>query len=105
MYDLFKILKKRELLHEKNDDGNYVHAEIDICGNIVAISEADEESLSGNTMQFCIQYNEDEKILLEKAYSILKKNGTLLHPLGECFYSSSMADFIDEYGVHWCLFL
>lgn len=93
------------IMQMKDESGNYIHAEIDILGNIIAISEANKEKIAGNTMQFCIQYNENEMELIKKAYQILEKDGEILQPLGKCFYSSCMADFIDKYGVRWCLFL
>ncbi|MDR7857888.1 hypothetical protein [Tissierella sp.] len=40
-----------------NDDGSYMHAELDVFGQILALSELGEEkSITGNTMQFCLHF-------------------------------------------------
>jgi len=89
----------------KNDDGSYLHAELNVYGQILALSESEEdEKISGNTMQFCLHFGESEKEKVEKAYEILKEGAQILFPLGPSFYSSCMADFIDKFGVRWCLF-
>ncbi|MHB8063266.1 MAG: VOC family protein [Ruminiclostridium sp.] len=51
----------------KNDDGSYMHAEIDVFGQILALSESREEkSITGNTMQFCLHFGEANKEFVEK---------------------------------------
>jgi PhnB protein len=42
---------------------------------------------------------------VERAYQTLKEGSQILHPIGPCFFSPCMADFIDKFGVHWCLFV
>ena len=89
-----------------NDDGTYMHAEIDIYGQILAMSEAskDEARVTGTTMQFCLHFGEDKQALVQKAYDVLKENATIIYPLGPCMFSSLMVDLIDAYGVRWCIF-
>jgi len=88
----------------KNEDGSYLHAELDIFGQVLALSELREEkNITGNTMQFCLQFNEADKIIIEKAFMVLEKDAQILFPLGPCFFSSYMAGFIDKFGVNWCL--
>ena len=93
------------LVHEsKNEDGSYLHAELDVLGQTLAISEAHEEKLIGNTMQFCFHFEESEAENVKKAYEILKEGAQVLFPLGPCFFSSCMFGLIDKFGVNWCLF-
>jgi PhnB protein len=89
----------------KNDDGSYMHAELDVFGQILALSESREEkSITGNTMQFCLHFGEANKELVEKAFKVLEQNAQVLIPLGPCSYSPCMVCFIDKFGVNWCLF-
>lgn len=89
----------------KDDDGAIVHAELDIKGHVIALSEVSEDRETGNTMQFCIQYGEDSEADIRNAYRVLENGSTINHPIGPCFYSSLMADFVDRFGVRWCLFV
>lgn len=95
-----------KLMNEhKNDDGSYMHAELDIFGQILALSESsEEERITGNTMQFCLHFGETNKGLVEKAFRVLEQDAQILVPLGPCFFSSCMVGFIDKFGVSWCLF-
>lgn len=90
-----------------NEDGTYMHAELDIYGQILAVSEAndDEEIVTGNTMQFCLHFGKGKDDLVKKAYNLLKINAKIIHPLSPCGYSPLMADLIDGFGVRWCIFV
>lgn len=94
-----------------NADGTFFHAELDIQGKILAVAERNsdyaiaDETITGNVMQFCMQYGEGNEDLLEKAYEVLKTDAIILMPLAPCEYSPLMADFIDKYGIRWCLFV
>lgn len=95
-----------KLINEvRNPDDSFLHAELDVCGQIIAVSEADTESLPGNTMQFCFHYGEGNEQAVEQAYRVLKEGSQIFHPLGPTFFSSCMADFMDKFGVHWCIFV
>jgi PhnB protein len=37
----------------RNTDNTFLHAELDVCGHILALSETNDEKIPGNTMQFC----------------------------------------------------
>ena len=89
------------------DDGTYMHAEVNIYGQILAVSEAnkDEERITGTTMQFCLDFGEDKKELVQKAYDVLKDGAEIIYPLSPCDYSVLMTDLIDKYGVRWCIFV
>lgn len=90
-----------------NDDGTYMHAELDVYGQTLAISEArrDEERITGTTMQFCLHFGEGKEELVKKAYEVLEDSAKILYPLGSCSFSTLMVDLIDRYGVRWCLFV
>ena len=94
-----------------NDDGTYYHAELDVYGQILAVAEgsysgsfAKEERQTGNTMQFCLHFGPGEGDKVTKAVAVLGEGGRVLTPLGPCEFSSCMVDFIDPFGVRWCLF-
>ncbi len=93
----------------KNSDGTYYHAELDIYGQILALSEAEYigegKPVTGNTMQFCLHFGEGQEPLVQKAYDILKEGAEIRHPLSVCDFSPLMADLVDRFGVRWCLFV
>jgi PhnB protein len=91
-------------VHE-DDDGQYIHAELNLFGQVLAISEAKFDLKTGNQMQFCLQFTKDEVKIVENAYEILKKDAKIDHPLGQIFYSPLMFSLIDQYGVNWCMFV
>jgi PhnB protein len=95
-----------------NEDGTFYHAELDIEGVILAMSErnsiyaiTDEETITGNTMQFCLHYGEGNEEKVRKAYDALKTDAKILMPLAPCEFSPLMTDIIDKYGIRWCLFV
>ena len=89
----------------KNDDGSYMHAELNAYGQILAISEADEAITAGSTMQFCFHFGEGEDEKVKKAYEVLKDGAEITHPLGPCSFSPLMSALIDKFGVSWCIFV
>ncbi len=90
----------------KKTESTYYHSEIDICGQTIAIAEADvDKSIPGNTMQFCFHYGEGNEEAVKQAYDTLKEGSEILVPLAPCDFSSLMVDFIDKFGVRWCLFV
>jgi len=89
----------------KNDDGTYMHAEIDVDGQILAVSEEFQSGNAGNKMQFCLHYKNDEKDKVTKAYNVLIEGAQKIYdPLGPCSYSPHMAAFVDKFGIFWCIF-
>ncbi|WP_055668849.1 VOC family protein [Desnuesiella massiliensis] len=92
----------------KSSDDTFYHAELDICGHILAIAEANDDMdkrITGNSMQFCFHYGEGNEDMINQAYEILKEGSEILFPLGPCDFSPLCADFIDKFGVRWCLFI
>jgi len=89
-----------------NPDGTYYHAELDIFGQILALSESiNDKSIPGNTMQFCLHLGEDQEPLLLQIYEALKDGAEILTPLGPCPYSKLLFILIDRFGINWCIFL
>lgn len=92
----------------KSSDDTYYHSELDICGHTLAIAEANDgmdKRITGNIMQFCLHYGEGNEDKVTQAYEILKEGSKILFPLGPCDFSPLMTDFIDKFGVRWCLFV
>ena len=92
----------------KSSDGSFYHAELDICGNTLAIAEANDgmdKRITGNTMQFCFHYGEGNENKVKQAYEVLKEGSEILFPLDKCEFSPLMTDLVDKYGVRWCLFV
>lgn len=90
-----------------NSDGTYMHAELNVYGQILAISEAlkNEERITGTTMQFCLHFGKGKEDLVQKAYAALKDSAKIICPLSPCSYSPLNVDLIDKYGVRWCIFV
>ena len=88
----------------RNTDNTFLHAELDVDGHTIAISEKNIEKMPRNTMQFCFQYGEGNEEAVKKAYQVLSSGGQILHPLGPCFFSPCMAGLIDKFGVHAFLY-
>ena len=94
-----------------NDDGTFFHAELDIEGEILAVSERNSMyaieggTETGNVMQFCLEYGEGGEEKVKKAYSTLKEGAKVHFPLAECEYSPLMFDLTDRFGVRWCVFI
>lgn len=94
-----------------NPDGTYYHSELDVYGQILAVAEAAKglydsggERVTGNTMQFCLHFDEGEEALVQKAYDVLKEGAEIRIPLGPCEFSALMTDLVDCFGVRWCIF-
>jgi len=88
----------------KNSDDSYMHAELDVYGQILAISEHNDRTV-GNQMQFCLHFNGDEKGKVTKAYDVLKNEAQKIDaPLGACDFSPYMASLVDKFGIYWCIF-
>lgn len=88
-----------------NENGSYYHCELDIEGEILAVAERQESAVCGNVMQFCLHYGEGNEAKIRRAYETLQDDAQILVPLAPCDFSPLMTDFIDAYGVRWCLFI
>lgn len=88
-----------------NEDGSILHAELNIHGQVFALSEAYQDQNIGNTMQFCFQFHESDRDVIEHAYQVLKEHAHIDFPIGEVFYSKLMFSLVDQFGVSWCMFV
>jgi PhnB protein len=94
-----------------NEDGTFFHSELDIQGEILAVAERSSSyaiegnTVTGNVMQFCLHYGEGNEDRVRKAYEVLKEDAKILMPLAPCEFSPLMTDFIDKFGIRWCLFV
>lgn len=88
-----------------DDNGGYMHSEINAYGQILAVSEINENLVVGNTMQFCFHFGEGGEKNVKDAYEVLKEGATIVTDLGPCDYSSCMFALIDRFGIYWCLFV
>jgi PhnB protein len=90
-----------------NPDGSLMHSELDLGGQILAVSEAARgaEPITGSTMQFCLHFGKGCEGRVRRAHDALKDGAMVLFPLGPCEYSPLMSDLIDRFGVRWCIFV
>lgn len=94
-----------------NSDGLILHAELDVYGQILALSELAEENQmgnrpeTGNTMMFCLHFGTGKEAVVQKIYNALKDGATVLSPLETCDYSPLNAHIVDKFGVRWCIFI
>lgn len=92
----------------RNEDGSYMHAELDVFGQILAISEALPEAgerIAGTTMQFNLHFGKGNEEVVKKAYEVLKNDAQIHTPIAECFFSPLMFGLIDKFGVNWCIYI
>ena len=99
-----------KLVWEVFDDDKkfYLHSELDVYGQILAVGEATPESgerIAGNTMQLCFHFGEGKEDIVRNAYEVLKDGAQIHTPIGQCFFSKLMFGLIDKYGVNWCVFV
>jgi len=88
----------------RNPDGSYMHAELNAYGQILAVSEATDDIIIGNNMQFCLHFEENEVDQVKLAYEVLKNGADIVCPIGECPFSKCMFGLIDRFGINWCIF-
>lgn len=94
----------------KNDDGTFMHAEINLDGQLlIALSEAASSVGIENikrysptdypTMNFSVSLENEE--VVKKAYEVLIEGGNILLPIGSLPWSACCANVIDKFGVFW----
>lgn len=87
-----------------DENGGYMHAELNAWGQVIAIFEITEEVKSGNTMQFCFDFGEGGADKVRTAYEVLKQDAISFTPIGKCDYSPCQFVLTDKFGVCWCIF-
>ena len=107
-----KAFNARIGFQDVDENGTVIHRELDVCGQAIAVGEANNATqsggnrrITGNTMQFCIQFGEGQEDKVRKAYEILVDSSEIITPFGELFFSPCGVELIDKYGVWWCLFV
>ena len=101
-----KAFDAKEICSYPNSDGTLMHSEIDVYGQIMMISELTEQNtVTGNTMMFCLHFGEGKETIVQKIYNVLKNEAKIISPLGPCDYSPLETDLIDKFGVRWCVFV
>lgn len=95
-----------------DENGTVIHRELDVYGQAIAVGEAKDNTqsggnrrITGNSMQFCIQFGEGQEDKVKKAYEILVDGSEIITPFGELFFSPCGVELIDKYGIWWCLFV
>jgi len=104
------VFDAKALCDHRHENGTVAHAELDILGQVFAICEArDDETVTGNVMQFCLHLGEGKEDYARKVYDILKNDCIKLTvPItspGECPWSPCLFGVIDKFGVNWCIFV
>lgn len=103
--ELYKQAFDGEILCTYPDDnGGYMHSELNAYGQVIAVSEITEETVTGNTMMFCFHFGKGGENLVKKAYEVLKVGARVVNPPERCDYSPCQCNLIDKFGVVWCLF-
>ena len=88
-----------------NEDGTYMHAELDVYGQILAVSESSaKEASPGNTMMFCLELGAGSADKVYKIYEVLKEGASPHEPIGDSGYSQHCFVLVDKFGVYWCIF-
>ena len=102
-----KAFDAKLLCNYTDSNGLVMHTELDIYGQILAVSElSEEDSITGNTMMFCLHFGEGKEELVRKIYNVLKDDAkSISSPLEPCEYSPLQAVLIDKFGVWWCIFV
>lgn len=104
--ELYRKAFDAELLCAFPDDsGGYMHSELNVFGQILAVSEITEDVIVGNNMMFCFDFGPGYEEKVRKAYDVLKEEAKSYTPIGECEYSTCQFTLIDKFGIYWCLFV
>lgn len=110
--DFYRAAFNAEVLCSYPDpNGLMMHAELDVYGQVFAISELTEENMmskvpdTGNTMMFCLHFGEGKEAVVQKTYDSLKDGAKFITPLEECEYSPLNAHIVDKFGVRWGIFV
>lgn len=111
-FEFYKRAFDAEIGYQDVDEnGIIIHRELNVCGQAIAVGEAGdttraggEKRITGNTMQFCLQFGEGQEEKVRKAYETLREGSEIITPFGELFFCPCGVELIDKYGVWWCLF-
>ncbi len=88
-----------------HEDGTYLHCELDVWGQVLAVSELQGDANPGNTMQFCLHLGEGHEETVKAAYAVLREGAAVDFEIGPCDFSPCMFSLVDRYQVRWCVFV
>jgi len=89
-----------------DENGTIDHAEIDVYGQTLAVSECyEDEPAAGNTMQFCLHFGGGNEATVRRIYDVLSENAIINDPIGPVDWSPLMFALTDQFGVNWCIFV
>ncbi len=94
--------------HGKDENGMFMHAELEVNGGVIAVgydADGGDARVTGNTMQFCLQFGDGGEARVRKAFDVLREGGRVSTPPGPFDWSPCATDVTDRYGVRWCLFV
>ena len=95
-----KAFDAKILYSSPDSNGNLMHSELDVYGQIMAVSElADEAAVTGNTMMFCMHMGAGQETVVQKIYDVLKEDAKIVSPPAPCDYSPLEFVLTDKYGV------
>ena len=114
-FELYKRAFDAEVVYQpENADGTYDHSELNVYGQIIAVSEKrmldypDYKTITplihGNNVQLCLNFNRDEADKVKKAFEVLNEDAIKPGTLESVDFSPCLFSLIDKYGVSWCLF-
>jgi PhnB protein len=106
-FDFYKqAFGAREIGRYPNPDGTLAHSELDICGQVLAVSEQPEaETHTGNAMQFCLHFGEGSEAAVRAIHAALMDGASSVYGPEKVEWSPLMADITDKYGIRWCIFV
>ena len=95
---------KTHCLH-LNADGTVLHAELDVFGMTLAVSESIElEPATGNTLQICLHFGAEKEETARRVIEQLGEGGRFTFR-GSTGWSPLMAGIVDPFGVWWCVYV
>ncbi len=111
-YEFYQKAFDAEIGYQDVDEnGNVIHRELNIGEQAITIGELKttgkvdgENIITGNTMQFCLQFGEGNEDKVKKAYEVMLEGSKIITPLGKMIFTPCGVELIDKYGVWWCLF-
>ena len=96
---------KLECEYFDKDKKYYEHSELNINGQILAVSELiDKIPNTGNIMMLGLHFGKGNIDKVYKAYDVLKDGAQPHEPIRDVGYSEHEFDLVDKYGVWWCIF-
>jgi len=101
-----KAFDAKLLCRYPENGGPIMHAELEIDGHLLAVSEQMQEtSVVGNTMMFCLHFGPGGEEQVRRAHEVLGEDARECSPPELCDYSPLQTVIIDKFGVWWCIFV